>query len=485
MRVTILLISFLAACASVYAQEADDKSYIKAELTAPGTLAEALGDRANTIDSLVVEGPINDADFYTMWSATFYGKLSAINLEKAKAEDNRVPARAFYRSEQFDPDDNMTLYMTNLRNIILGEGIEEIGESAFSYSGHLQEMTLPSTLRRLGRACFCDCPKLSISPLILPEGLEEIPNRCFMNCKSLSEVVLPSTIKSINNSAFLSTGVTKINFPEGLEMIGETAFYGADLGEVILPESCINLEGDEQFAFNRNLKKLLLPDGLSAVPSGIAFECEKLLEVNIPSKAETIGSEAFYRCPLGAALTLPEGLTAIEAKAFYGCSGLTEVTFPSTLKTLGAESCAGWSGLKKMYCRAAIPAKCTMDGNTGPFGDPDTSVNGGILPNIPVYIPVGSIDSYRKADGWNIFFNYIESEDLSAIETVTDGANATVTCNSGKIIINAKAGEGYSVYSLDGRVIASGTTDDAESGVTVNPGYYIVTVAGNTLKIKM
>lgn len=151
--------------------------------------------------------------------------------------------------------------MTNLRNIILGEGIEEIGESAFSYSGHLQEMTLPSTLRRLGRACFCDCPKLSISPLILPEGLEEIPNRCFMNCKSLSEVVLPSTIKSINNSAFLSTGVTKINFPEGLEMIGETAFYGADLGEVILPESCINLEGDEQFAFNRNLKKATLARG--------------------------------------------------------------------------------------------------------------------------------------------------------------------------------------------------------------------------------
>ena len=47
------------------------------------------------------------------------------------------------------------------------------------------------------------------------------------------------------------------------------------------------------------------------------------------------------------------------------------------------------------------------------------------------------------------------------------------------------ATRGYSVYSLDGRIIASGTTDGAESGVTVNPGCYIVTVAGNAVKIKM
>lgn len=485
MKVTILLISFLTACVSVYAQEADDKSYIKVELSEPGTLAEALGERANTIDSLVVEGPINDADFYTMWSATFYGKLSAINLEKAKAEGNRVPPRAFYRSEQFDPDNKLTLYMTNLRNIILGEGIEEIGESAFTYSGRLQEVTLPSTLRRMGRVCFADCPKLRTSPLVIPEGLEEIPFRCFMNCESLSEVVLPSTIKSIDEAAFLSTGVTKINFPEGLEMIGEMAFYGADLGEAILPESCTRLEGEDQFAFNRNLKKLLLPDGLTAVPSGIALECEKLLEVNIPSKALTIGNRAFYMCPLSGVLTLPEGLTDIEDRAFYLSYGLTEVSFPSTLLTLGEESCSGWSGLKKMYCRGTIPAECKMRGLTGPFGNPDTSVNGGILPNIPVYIPVGAIERYRKAEGWNIFFNYIESEELTALETVTDGADATVTCNGGKIIINAKAGDIYTIHSIDGRIIAAGTVNDAECGIAVDTGYYIVSVAGKAVKIKM
>lgn len=479
MRVTILLISFLAACASVYAQTADDKSYIKAELTAPGTLAEALGDRANTIDSLVVEGPINDADFYTMWSATFYGKLSAINLEKAKAEDNRVPARAFYRP--YEEGNNVM----KLRNIILGEGIEEIGASAFAFSTRLKEMTLPSTLRRLCDGCFSDCYELYGSPLVLPEGLEEIGNSCFSTCASLSEVVLPSTIKSIGSAAFSNTRLAKINFPEGLEEIGDGAFYSSGLSEVILPESCLTLKGSDQFAYNSNLKCLQLPDGLTAVPANIASGCLRLTKVNIPSKAVTVGKEAFYGCPLSGALTLPEGLTEIGANAFYGCSGLREVTFPSTLKTLGAESCAGWSGLKKMYCRAAIPAECVMTGITGPFGDPDTSVNGGILPNIPIYIPVGSIDRYRKADGWNIFFNYIESEDLSAIETVTDGANATVTCNGGKIIINAKAGKGYSVYSLDGRVIASGTTDGAESGVAVNPGCYIVTVAGNAVKIKM
>lgn len=480
MRIPILLISFLATCASVYAQTAGNKNYINVELTEPGTLSQALGDRANTIDSLVVEGTINEADFYTMWRAATFGRLSAINLEKANAEDNCVPANAFsYPNEQGDN-------IMKLRNIILGEGIEEIGANAFAYSMRLKELTLPSTLRTLGDGCFRECYNLCGSPLVLPEGLEEIGNSCFTSCTELSEVVLPSTIKSIGNSAFSNTRLSKINFPEGLEEIGDGAFYGSGLSEVILPESCLTLKGSEQFAYNYSLRQLRLPDGLTAVPANIASGCPRLSEVNIPSKAVTIGSEAFYGCPLSGTLTLPEGLTDIGDNAFYGCTGLKEVSFPSSLKTLGRESCAEWSGVKRMYCHGEIPAKCQITGNgTGPFGQPDTSVNGGILPNIPVYIPVGSLESYRKAKGWNIFFNYIELENFTAIQTVEDNGNATVTRHGGNIIINAKAGEDYSVYSLDGSIIASGKVNDTDVSIAVSPGCYIVKVAGNAVKIKM
>ena len=60
-----------------------------------------------------------------------------------------------------------------------------------------------------------------------------------------------------------------------------------------------------------------------------------------------------------------------------------------------------------------------------------------------------------------------------------------MTCHGGNIIINAKAGEDYSVYSLDGSIIASGKVNDTDVSVAVSTGCYIVKVAGNAVKIKM
>lgn len=486
MKIAILLISFLITCTTLFAQDTSDKEYVKVELSVAGTLGETLGNRANQIDSLVVEGLINASDLWTMWSATFYGRLSAINLKQAQVQDKRIPEMAFYHfDEQFNREEN-ALYVTHLRNIILGEGIEEIGANAFAYSTNLQEVTLPKSLRRLGECCFGECYNMHTSPLIIPEGIEEIPRQCFTSCAALSEVVLPSTIKIIGSSSFYNTGLTKINFPEGLEEIGDGAFYNANLNEAVLPESCIRLKGTEQFAYNRNLKKLQLSDELTTIPSGIAFDCKNLSQFNIPANVKTIGSDAFCWCPLSGTLTLPEGLTDIGANAFYQSTGLTEVTFPSTLTTLYKESCYGWASVKKMYCRGAIPAECQLTENgTGPFGQPDRDIDTGILPNIPVYIPIGAIERYRNAKGWDIFVNFIESEELSAIETTAESQNATVTCNGSTIVIDTDRADNYTIYSPDGRIIASGMINEQKVSIAASPGYYIVIVGNQAIKVKI
>lgn len=74
-------------------------------LSTPGTLASELGDDINDIDSLVVRGPINAADFHTIWSCSFYGGLTVANLEYAQIAGNRTPKNAFwYQSVQYTPD---------------------------------------------------------------------------------------------------------------------------------------------------------------------------------------------------------------------------------------------------------------------------------------------------------------------------------------------------------------------------------------------
>lgn len=73
----------------------DDFVYKNVTTERAGTLATVLGDDTNLIDSLIVEGPINDADITTLWRASLYGKLKVINLEKAAVADGIIPDHAF------------------------------------------------------------------------------------------------------------------------------------------------------------------------------------------------------------------------------------------------------------------------------------------------------------------------------------------------------------------------------------------------------
>lgn len=113
----------------------------------PGTLASVLGDEINDIDSLVVRGPINASDLYTMWSSSFYGGLTILNLEYAQVQDNKLPKDAFwYPSEQLTPGSDY-IDCIPLRRIILPEGLEEIGERAFAYAIDLKNINFPSSLK--------------------------------------------------------------------------------------------------------------------------------------------------------------------------------------------------------------------------------------------------------------------------------------------------------------------------------------------------
>lgn len=59
----------------------EDNQYAHAVLSESGTLASVLGDRIFEIDSISVEGPINEADFNTLWESSFNGRLKIINLD--------------------------------------------------------------------------------------------------------------------------------------------------------------------------------------------------------------------------------------------------------------------------------------------------------------------------------------------------------------------------------------------------------------------
>lgn len=367
-----------ALVANVSAAKDDSNvKWMDVTLEQGGTLAEALGDRANTIDSLVVRGPINAADFSTLWSASFNGQLEVINLEHAAINGDSIPTQAFWnQTEQLRPEGQYVYtYPILLRRIMLPEGLKEIGSAAFYLAVDLEVVNLPSTLRTLGSHCFSDCYALRTDPLVFPEGMEEIGDYCFLNCRNLkSRAVLPSTIKKIDEGAFFSAKITSINFPEGLTTLGSCAFYGSGLKEVVLPSTCQNMEGDGHFEVNYSLEKLVLMEGLTHVTNSLANSCTELKEVHFPSTISTVELGALYMC----------------------------------------------KSLQSLYCAAPQPPFCY----TSSINTEETPFQYAAK-DATVYVPVGTADLYRNATGWNYFTNFVEISEFpyaTGIPTVQDEA---------------------------------------------------------------
>ncbi len=156
-----------------------------------------------------------------------------------------------------------------VRNIIVPEGVKEIGEVAFSYCESLEHVTLPSTLLAIGNYAFLS--DASLQEIVLPDGLTSIGDDAFGNCRSLTSLILPATLQTIGSSAF-----------SGCE----------SLTEVVISEGVTSL-AIQMFSSCYSLKSLVIPEGISVLPSHIFTDCISLETIELPSTLTKIENYAF------------------------------------------------------------------------------------------------------------------------------------------------------------------------------------------------
>ena len=458
----VFLSFILFSSQKVYGQA----SFFDAHVSKYGELEQVLGDKWDKIDSLVVYGPINGADFTTMWKCSFEGKLTVLNLEHAQVENNKIPTRALYKVEKQAVDDPRAfqgvIYLP-LRRIILPESIQEIGDFAFSRM-EIKQINIPKSLRKFGRSSFSNCHWLSTNPLVIPEGITSIPPQCFINCQCFKELVLPSTLNTIKELAFYNTRVEKVNFPEGLEHIKAAAFYGCDLIEAILPGTLKELS-DGTFSMCPKLKEIKIAEGITKIPFDFVSYCQSLEKVNIP-----------------------KSVTVIEDDAFSFCS-LDSIVFPATIEYIGKGAFKDLKKLKKIYSMSPMPPVCYYDPMVN-FGD--GSFGGSTPSDIPVYVPIGSGEKYREAFGWNYFTNIIETDKFPTgivSPKMSNNELCKVYGKGNELVIEIpnllSSPIHYSIYSIDGTMIEQGNLIKSYTLRMPAKGVYIVRVGNTTHKISM
>ena len=142
----------------------------------------------------------------------------------------------------YDEAGNYVLYLVTdaytKDTVNVAEGVDAIGNYAFTYNKNVKTVVLSSTVKSLGRGFDSS----AVEKVVLNEGLEKIDSRAFRATTALKEVVIPSTVKVIEDNAFQKSVLKEIVIPATVETVGEAAF-GASKIETVTFEGNTSIQG--------------------------------------------------------------------------------------------------------------------------------------------------------------------------------------------------------------------------------------------------
>lgn len=159
----------------------------------------------------------------------------------------------------------------------------------------------------------------------------------------------------------------------------------------------LSTEGNSDYRQLRDLcfqmRSVDLSETQSTVMPKNAFHSRHQIEhILLPSRLESIGTQAFFACDNLREIVIPQTVSAIGAAAFSGCSRLAEIEIKGTPQ-IGEYAFARLTGLRTVKVDSRIPPKA------------DASAFHGInRESVKLIVPKGSEAAYRKAAGWRVFF---------------------------------------------------------------------------------
>lgn len=249
-----------------------------------------------------------------------------------------------------DSYNNELIQLTNssCEHIAIPDNIIKIRDHAFSHT-NLVEITLPSTVKDIGRGLFWDCKNLK--EVTFDCGVGELPNSTFSYCTSLISCTLPNSIKSIGPSAFsYCTSLLSYTLPNGIKSIGARAFEGCkNLLEINLDEQLRIIEFNA-FHGCSNLQSLHIPENVEVIGNkGYCFEdCKKLgtvvydaydahttgmpdqiTSLTIGNTVKKLHKNFLTKNVCLRSVTIPENVVYIERDCITNCSQLKEITIHS------------------------------------------------------------------------------------------------------------------------------------------------------------
>lgn len=192
-------------------------------------------------------------------------------------------------ADEFEIKDGVLIrYSGSGGDVVIPDGLMEIGDWAFSRCNNLESVSLPDSIRYIGMGAFNRC--YNLKSITIPSGVTTIGDAAFEDCESLTSLVIPSNVTTI----------------------GEFAF-----------SNCISLES------------ILIYANVTSIEAKTFYACKSVKSISIySSTVKIIKGGAFSGCGKLTSISIPSSVTDIEEAAFYGCSSLKSITLPSSVNNI-------------------------------------------------------------------------------------------------------------------------------------------------------
>ncbi|MBR6996949.1 MAG: leucine-rich repeat protein [Ruminococcus sp.] len=245
------------------------------------------------------------------------------------------------------------------KSFIIPDTVEVVRDYAFQNCDNLETIQLSKMAESINYSTFEGCDKLD--HVVIPDNIVRVESYAFENCSSLSDITFSDNTREYGGNVFYGTpwwdgqkdgpvycgnylykikgklpSNSTIVVKEGTKGIGEYAFcteenkYGYGVG------------GD------KNLVKVVLPEGLEYIGQEAFFDCRNLTEINLPDSVNRLANSAFTCCTSLKSIHIPTSLTAIEASVFSSCSSLEEVDLPENITQIDYEAFFGCESLRSI-----------------------------------------------------------------------------------------------------------------------------------------
>ena len=125
----------------------------------------------------------------------------------------------------YDSNRNPVYNNSNVKTVVIEDGVTSIGNYAFTYCVSLTSITIPDSVTSIGYYAFFYCS--SLTSITISDSVTSIGNYAFFYCRSLTSITIPDSVTSIGNYAFSNCrSLTSITIPDSVTNIGNDAFYG-------------------------------------------------------------------------------------------------------------------------------------------------------------------------------------------------------------------------------------------------------------------